>query len=423
MDNRRPTALIVAAKWWPLSARLAIALMGHRCRLSALCPEGHPLNHIGGLEHIERYRGIQSLSCLARALRELRPEFVIPCDDGVVAQLHALHACDPSLRPLIERSLGDPQSFPITTNRYRLLETAAQLGILVPETRRAGSTDDLVAWHQKVAPAAVLKIDGECGGAGVRICNSLAESLAAWRALTAPLNPATAWKRLMINRDPLALWAQRSRKPIEVTIQRVIRGRPANSMLACREGELLSLVSVAVLATEGPTGAATVIQRIDHPAMEQAATRLASRLRLSGFYGLDFILDAGSDDAYLIEMNPRCTQLGHLRFGSQPDLAGALLASLRGEPPNALGDPLPLDTIALYPQALNALNEDSRCATRAYLDVPWHEPRLVAELKKSAWPERRWLSRAYHAVKPQARSACVEYDRDEVQERSPGLVL
>ena len=409
LDNRRPSVLIVAAKWWPLSARLAIALIRHGCRLSALCPKGHPLSLVGGLERIERYRGTQSLSCLSRTLRDLRPEFVIPCDDGVVAQLHALHAQGPEMRPLIERSLGGPEGFPTTANRYRLLEIAAELGILVPENRRAETADDLVSWHREVAPAAVLKIDGESGGNGVRICNSLAESLAAWRELTALPRLATAWKRLIINRDPLALWAQRNHKPIEVTVQRVIRGRPANSMLACRNGKLLSLVSVAVLATDGPTGAATVIQRIDNRAMADAAKLLASRLRLTGFYGLDFMMEHASENPYLIEMNPRCTQLGHFRFGSAPNLAATFMANLRGEPPSTAGEPLPLDTIALFPQALNGVNGDSRSAHRSYLDVPWDEPELIRELKKDAWPERRWLSRLYHAVKPLDRSVCMEY--------------
>ncbi|HEY3850704.1 MAG TPA: ATP-grasp domain-containing protein [Steroidobacteraceae bacterium] len=415
MENRR--LLIVAAKWWPLSARLAIALIRHGCRLSALCPKGHPLSHIGGLERVLRYRGTQSLSCLSRTLHDLKPELVIPCDDGVVAQLHALHAQDPTTRPLIERSLGDPQSFPTTTNRYRLLEIAAELGILIPEMRRARTADDLVSWHQQVAPAAVLKIDGECGGNGVRICGSLAESLSAWQALTARPSLAAAWKRLIINRDPLALWAQRNGKPMEVTIQRVIRGRPANSMFACRNGELLSLVSVAVLASDGPTGAATVIQRIDHPAMEHAAKLLASRLRLTGFYGLDYMMDSASETPYLIEMNPRCTQLGHFRFGARPSLAGAFLANLRGESPSAEGDALPLDTVALFPQALNALNGETHSACQSYLDVPWDEPRLTQELKKQAWPERRWLSRLYHGVKPLARSVCVDYG--EVAQDAP----
>ncbi|HVO27577.1 MAG TPA: hypothetical protein VMW56_28530, partial [Candidatus Margulisiibacteriota bacterium] len=36
--------------------------------------------------------------------------------------------------------------------------------------------------------------------------------------------------------------------------------------------------------------------------------------------------------AYLIEMNPRSTQLGHLRLGPGSDLVGALNARLAGLP-------------------------------------------------------------------------------------------
>ena len=386
-----------------------MALMRHGCRLSVLCPKGHPLTHVSGIERIERYRGTRSLSDLCRALETLKPDIVIPCDDGVVAQLHALHAREPTLRPLIERSLGDPKSYPIATSRYRLLETAAELGILVPRTLRAPTDGDLVSWHRHVASAAVLKIDGECGGNGVRICGSLDESLAAWRELTASSTLATAWKRLVINGDPLALWAHRNRPPPDVTIQQVIRGRPANAMFACRNGEVLSVVSVGVLATDGPTGAAMVVQRLESPAMELAAERLASRLRLTGFYGLDFMIDAASGAPYLIEMNPRCTQLGHLQFGTAPSLAGAFAANLQGELPHAIGEPLPLGSVALFPQALNAAGADSRSASGSYLDVPWDEPALLAELQKDSWPDRRWLSRIYHAMKPVVRPGCVEY--------------
>lgn len=411
ISNNRPLKLtLVAAKWWPLSARLAMTLVRQGCRVSALCPPGHPLRHVAGLERIEPYHGVRSIRALSRALHELDPDVVLPCDDGVVAQLHALHAADATLKPLIERSLGDPQSFPIAANRFRLLEVAAELDILVPETRRAASTADLISWHQHVAPSAALKIDGECGGNGVRICSSLEESMAAWRELTAPASLATAWKRLIINRDPLALWAYRHRRPLDVTIQRLVRGRPANAMLACRNGELLAVLCVAVLASEGATGAATVIQRIGNEAMERAAQRLVARLNLTGFYGLDFMIESGTDIPYLIEMNPRCTQLGHLRFASAPSLAETFVAALRGEPPNTAGEPLPLDAIALFPQALNALHGQRRAsAGGSYLDVPWDEPALIAELKKDGWPERRRLSRLYHAMKPMVRVAGVEY--------------
>ena len=420
MDNRPPLVLIVAAKWWPLSARLAIELLRQHCRLSALCPKGHPLTHIRGLESVEQYRGVTSIRCLSRAMHALRPDVVIPCDDGVVAQLHALHAQDPALRALIEDSLGDARSFPITASRYRLLGLAAELGVLVPETRRAATPDALATWHGQNGPAAVLKVDGECGGNGVRICNSLEESITAWRELNSQISRGTAWKRQIIDRNPLALWAYRNRKPPDVTIQQLVRGQPANCMLASRRGEVIDIVSVAVLATDGPTGAATVIQRIKNHDMERAAKKLAARLGLTGFYGLDFMIDSASGAAYLIEMNPRCTQLGHLRFDARPSLAEAFLANLRDESPKSTRDPLPMDTVALFPQALNfVVGNDDETALDSYLDVPWEEPDLVAELRKDAWPRRRLLSRLYHAFRPTPRSRCVRYETNSVAGEIP----
>src|SRR5216683_3489921 len=169
MDRHQPSVLIVAAKWWPLSARLAVSLHRHGCKVGAVCPAGHPLTHVSGIRRIYRYRGLFSLSSVRRALKECRPDVVIPGDDGVVAQLHALHELDPSLRSLIERSLGPPEGYPVVESRHRFLSAALELGIRVPRTRRVDKAEDLVTWHADDESATVLKVDGESGGNGVRI--------------------------------------------------------------------------------------------------------------------------------------------------------------------------------------------------------------------------------------------------------------
>jgi hypothetical protein len=395
---------MVAAKWWPLSARLAMALMHQGCAVSALCPAGHPLTHVSGLDHLRRYGGIDSLNCLRRALSGLRPEIVVPCDDGVVAQLHALHSQEPLLRDLIERSLGAAQSYSIVSSRYNLLTTAMEMGIAVPRTVQVGGAEDLVAWHQKVAASGVLKVDGESGGNGVRFCGSLDESLAALQELGTRSSSATTWKRLAIDRDPLARWMHKTQTTRGITMQGFIRGRPANSMLACLSGEVLSTVSVVVIAADGPTGAAIIVQRIRNEGLDDIAQRLAKRLQLSGFYGLDFVIEEGTGTPYLIEMNPRCTQLGHLEFPDQCSLAGALIAGLRGEPEPSAAHPIGVETIAFFPQAIAARGAHWRQIDASYLDVPWEEPHLVRELRMAPWPQRRWLARLYHAFRPLQRS-------------------
>jgi ATP-grasp domain len=408
LDYRRPSVLVAAAKWWSLSARLASGLLRKGCRVSAICPKGHPLERLSGLENVEPYRGLASLQSLSRALKAVRPDVVVPCDDGVVAQLHTLHQRDDSLAPLIERSLGDPQSFKVVRSRFALLGVAAELGIPVPETRRVQNREHLALWHERIDGTAVLKVDGESGGNGVRFCTTLQESICAFDKLNLPYGLATGCKRMAIDRDPLALWSSLTRGNPEITIQRFIPGRPANCMAICRDGELLSVVTALVLTTDGPTGAATIIRQTNDEGMAYAAKQLAKRLRLSGFFGLDFIVEAGSQTPHLIELNPRCTQLGHLEFSHQASLAAVFSADLRGEAPPAPSNPTPLGTIALYPQALRA--KASRYREDSYLDVPWDEPALMAELKLDPWPQRRWAARLYHAFRPVNAAGAVEYD-------------
>jgi hypothetical protein len=276
-----------------------------------------------------------------------------------------------------------------------------------------------VSWHQKVASAGVLKIDGESGGEGVRICATFEESLAAWREFCVPQGFATGLKRLAIDRNPVALWLGKQRDPPEITMQRVVRGRPANCMAACHRGEVIALVSVEVLAADGPTGAATIVRRVHDARMKRAADLLSGALQLSGFFGLDFMLETETGTPYLIEMNPRCTQLGHLEFADQGSLAGAFSASLRGESPPEADDPIPFDTIALFPQGKNALRNTSRYRDGTYIDLPRNEPDLIAELEREPWPQRRWAARAYHAFRPIKRTAAIEYDATITARRGP----
>lgn len=410
MTDRRPSVLIVAAKWWPSSARLAIALVRGGCRVGAVYPSGHPLKFISGIEYIRRYRGIGSLSCLRRCISEWLPDIVIPCDDGVVAQLHELHRREPAMRDLIECSIGSPDGYEVVASRFQLLNTAASLGIRVPKTVRVGCAQDLVDWHQNNESISVLKVDGQSGGNGVRISRSLDESLAAWRELSMRPTAAHAWKRFAIDRDPLATWMRSSCGGREVTIQGFIAGRPANSLIVCRDGAIISQGSALVVASDGPTGAATIIRPTNDRRMALAGELLAAKLHLSGFCGLDFMIEAATGNPYLIEMNPRCTQLGHLEFAGQGSLAAALCADLKGESPGCPSHPIRPGTIALFPQAFTKIAAQSPHLDSSYHDIPWEEPRLVHELMLEPWPIRRWGARLYHLFRPVLRQVPVEFE-------------
>jgi hypothetical protein len=392
-EPSQPIVLLCATMWWPLSARLAMAFVAHGCRVFAVCPTGHPLRFVTGIESLYSYKSFDSVGSLKAAILAASPNLIVPCDDGVVWQLHELHATCPELRPLIERSIGSSETYPLIRSRAAFLQTAVELGIRVPMTKTVTSETDLTEWCRN--EPAVVKMDGTSGGNGVAIVHSQGEATAAFRRLSRALGASTTWKRRLINRDPLALWFWRRRETPSVTIQKFISGRPANTMLACWDGEVLAIVTVEVLAARGATGGATVVRLVMNEEIERAARLLAQRLKLNGFHGLDFVLEQTTGAAYLIELNPRCTQLGHLRIPGKGNLAGAMTAKLQGHPVPTPEDCIQGNAIAFFPQAFN-LNPKSRYLRCGYHDVPWEEPALFFELLHGEWPERQWLSRIYH---------------------------
>ena len=393
--------------WWPLSARLAGALIRHGCRVSAICPPGHPLRFVAGIEHLYPYPGIGSLGALKSALIASQPDVVLPCDDGVVWQLHSLHAQCPDLRRLIEYSLGQPDKYPTIRSRAGVLRAASDVGIRIPATETVSSEGDLEKWD--FANTAVVKADGTWGGFGVEIAHSRNDALAAYRKLSRPHGAGTACKRLLVNRDPLALWMWRNCDRPDITSQQFIPGSPANTMFVSWRGEVRSMVTVEVVSAQGATGAANVVRIIQNAEIAKAACLLARRFMLSGFHGLDFVLEEGTGRAYLIELNPRCTQLGHLRIPGQGDLAGVFSAALKRTGPPPADDCITAETIAFFPQAF-FWNPQSPYLRHSYHDVPWEEPKLFRELLREHWPNRQWLARAYHMLRPPIKTSEVQFD-------------
>jgi len=401
-EERNTVILLAASTWFPLSARLATAFLHHGCTVSAICPNGHFLALVPGIGKLYPYSGIRSLQSLRKAMVSSQPDLIVPCDDSVTMQLHALHAEDPSLRGLIERSLGDPASFPVVESRGRLLQLASELGIRIPVTKPAS---EIREWPH---PLTVLKTDGSSGGEGVAITRDGAEREAALGRLRKPLTLAMATKRFVVNRNPVALWLWRTKSEPDVTVQEFIEGCPANTMIACWKGEVLASITVEGLSTQGATGSSTVVRLIQNAEIDRASRKIALALGISGFAGLDFILEpsfeGGTPKAYLIELNPRCTQLGHLVQPHQADLAGILAAKVGGRNPNEVPilDPIADKVISFFPQAL-AWNSDNPHLIRGFHDIPVNAPELVAELALPEWPHRQLPARIYHALFPPRR--------------------
>ena len=405
----KPGVLVAASLWWPLSARLASRLAQYGGRVSGICPKGHAMRHVPGLGPIYDYAALDSLGSLEAALDAAKPDFVVPCDDRVVEQLHQLCDLKPRFRALIESSLGPSSEYGIVSSRERFLQTAHGLGIRVPETRAVRSEEDIRRWFGAESSAAVLKRDGSWGGDGVVIASTEGDAVMAFRSLMRRPSTALALKRLLVNRDPLSLWEWRKGHQPAVSIQRFVPGNPVNAMMVCWRGELLGIVTVEVLSSQGATGAGIVVRIIENKEVRRAARLLAEHLSLTGFYGLDFMVDRATGLSYLIEMNPRCTQLGHLSLPKQGDLAGIFYAKISGRPLPEPQNPIRSDVIAFFPQALFRPPTGS-VSDGLYLDVPWDHPGLIRELLLPSWPDRHWMARLYHAFKAPREIATKEFE-------------
>ncbi len=397
-DTSHALVLLSATLWWSTSPRLAMAFLQSGCRVSAICPPGHPLRAVTGVDSIFTYRGLNSTGSLKAAIESVRPDLIIPCDDGAVWQLHELHARDAKLRPLIERSIGAGDAYSALESRRQTLEVAVELGIRVPPTRPIESPRDFS--NPQLEWPAVLKIDGTWGGDGVVLVLNRLHAEQVFPSLFGKRRTVMAWKQFLINRHPVALWLWRRRNGSTVTLQKFVSGRQATTMFACWQGEVLASVTVEVLATQGAGGAAIIVRLLKHEEIERASRLLAQRFKLSGLHGLDFVIDDATQAAYLIEMNPRATQLGHLNVSPRGNLADALSAALmnRTDSPVASSRRIQSDTIALFPHAWKT-DPGNQFLTSGYHDVPWEQPALVRELMRDAWPDRRLLNRILNALK------------------------
>jgi biotin carboxylase len=131
-----------------------------------------------------------------------------------------------------------------------------------------------------------------------------------------------------------------------------------------------------VINKRSSAGPATVVRLIENPEMKSAVERLVRRLNLSGPHGFDFMLEATTGNAYLVEINPRITQVGHLALGEGRDLALALFAAMSGSPVQLAPPVTDNDVITLFPQEWMR-DPASALIQSGYHDVPWEEPELV----------------------------------------------
>jgi hypothetical protein len=385
--NRDPHILLATTGQLPSTARLAMELHDAGAQVSLIAPSCHPARALDFLANRMTYRALRPRHALEAALFRFQPDMVIPCDERTVRDLHAIQRATrhEHLKRLIERSTAPVQSFQTITSRAALLSLAQRQDARVPASMPLPDLRALEQWMAENEAPFVLKADGSWAGFGVRIISNAATAEDAYLRMTRPASGRLAFRESFLEGNHFGFrpWLRRERPAMSV--QSYIDGWPANIGVACWQGEVLATVCAESVATTSATGPSTVARIIQNAEMVDTASRVVMALGLSGMVGFDFMIEAATGAAYLIEMNPRNTPICAVRLGPGRDLAEALVARLAARPLRERPPHTERDIVVFFP---DTWQEDpaNRFLHTGYHDVPWQEPKLVRVLMQ---PERR----------------------------------
>jgi len=392
----KPKILLATTTRWFSPARLAIALANVGGEVECVCPRGNLVEKTSVVRRIYPYRALTPLRSFVAAIDRTRPDLVIPCDDLATLHLHEIYCLSQSAgeeairtRTLIERSLGAASSFSIVFARAALMTLARNEGVRVPATEAVATAEDVQRVIARVGFPLILKADATSGGFGVRIVNTLREAERAMREIRSAPEVTRALKWAIGSGDYTLVRSCILRKQSVVSAQEFVSGPEATSAVACWRGKVLASLHFRVIRKQYALGPSTILRVLEHPGMTSAEEKLAGKLRLSGLYGFDYILEEKTGRPYLIEMNPRATQVCHLAMGTGHDLVEALYAALSSA---SIRETLPVTdngTIALFPQELQR-DPASEYLFSAYHDIPTEEPRLVRACMERLPQNRFW---------------------------------
>jgi hypothetical protein len=380
-----PRVLLAATLEWPNAARLAIAFRDAGFAVDVVAPAGHPAHAMTAPRRTFLYRAHRAATSLRRTIEESQPHLIIPCDDRVVRRLHQIHAeSSRSERPrdsawiagLIERSLGAPASFPILRRRDSLAELAALEDVRAPRTDSIRTISELRRWVAEHGLPAMLKLDGTSGGEAVVPVHDVTRLGRVFLGMRLRRAGLSRLKRARQNKDVHLPFDYLNDGAPGISVQAHVPGRPANCAVACWRGDILAATAVETVRLQSTLGAATVVRVVEGAQMKAAARAIVRHLGLSGMCGFDFMLDDASGAAHLIEINPRATQVNHLRLGAGHDLPTALRLALEGLP-QPVPSPVAEVDIALFPQEWSRDRHSPYLLATGYDDVPYEEPELL----------------------------------------------
>lgn len=311
---------------------------------------------------------------LIHMIDENSPEALVPCDEMAVRLLIML-ALDPPpgfdpalqtrLAELVVASLGDPEFYAVSIDKTRLPAAAEALGIRVPAYAIATGVEDALRHAAAISYPVVIKRRFGFAGQGVAVASTPDDLAAGAQQLLRP--------------DQLDLGEWRSPA---LLVQAFIAGPYHSQALVAERGVPLARFAwERYVATHPVKGQTAVLRFIRSPETLNFSETLCRSFGMSGFFNVQFVIDARNGNAHLLEINRRIVTHTHLGEWVGKDLASALFRGREGSPPPASpeGEADAERIVAVFPREW-LRDPCSHHLVEFPVDVPWDDPELFAAM-------------------------------------------
>lgn len=366
--------LVATATKWLAAAQMPGALNRAGFEVALLAPRGslaEKSRYLAKVGHLAaNATPFDWVFAFAAMVKATSPRLVVPCDDTAVRLLQMLALSPPpgikpgihgELRALVRESLGNPEHFRTSVDKARLPAAAEALGVRVPPYAIAAGVDAAQAFAAKRGYPVVLKRSHGAAGEWVAIVSDPGELARTYARFAAAKT---------IDLD--------GRGDGSILVQAHVAGKVFSQAMAAWQGTVLAGFVREKLVTHPPLGPATVVRCARMPEIRRFSDQLAIGLGMSGFFGLEYIVDAGTGEAYLLEINRRATPATPLGSMIGVDLCAALHAAVNGQPPPGRGDLDPGEEhwITHFPQEW-LRDPQSRYLRDFRVDAPWDDPEVM----------------------------------------------
>jgi hypothetical protein len=383
---------LVALEDWMSTAQLPETFARLGAEVVGLCKPDAPVAASKYLSGVVTYSG-ELVSDLERLIDAYGPATLVACDEDAVHAIVAL-AEDPGLslrlRRLLQRSFGNLVGYRTMTSKWDTLELAAQAGISAPQQARIETVEQALAFADTAGYPIILKEEKTYGGKGCYLCWSARDTIANCIAIQygGLIRKLRRWPRLL----SLFRFALARRPPVRAEpfiVQRYHPGTLAFCAAVARDGVMLRGFSVLAEQPHPKLGPSTVVRQIDNADMLDATRTLIGTSGLSGFVGIDFVLDRTNGQPYLLEVNPRVTAVARLGDLFGTDICSLFIEAMLGTKPE-VSSPQRTDMIALFPYEW-IRDRRSPYLRDVFVDVPYNDPKVLARFYQSLPLSRKLL--------------------------------